>query len=356
MKLFGSYTGPPQSGSHSSRGFLLRHPGLVLLGAARYSTPLRQRGLLRWHLCHDTFHQQERWTLAELFLRSQHTLFRGPSGLGRGSATGIAKAKVLLRRHAWLATVGNFFSVWLGLFYVAQMLGTVLGAVIFTLFSSDMKGFTHDLCSNGVWVGWSYGNALVDEFMLTCLLVFTVLQTALNSDFDCSSVASFAFGLAVFPGHSLLMPIDGAPSIRPDLTFQLSWRGSVNAGRTPSSTCEASGLGPQAVAAAAAARSLKGSVHRALSISAWRSHRTAGHTVNASSTPTPTPTPYHTTPLHSAPLHALHSTSNPPTPNPQSSLPLSLSPASSHHLSWVASLGWGSSAHSFVVGSSHQLC
>ena len=28
----------------------------------------------------------------------------------------------------------------------------------------------------------------------------------------------------------------------PDLTFQLSWRGSLEARRTPSSTCEASGL------------------------------------------------------------------------------------------------------------------
>ena len=45
--------------------------------------------------------------------------------------------------------------------------------------------------------------------MMTFLLVFTVLQTAVNSDFDYSSMACFAIGLAVFLGHSLLVPIDG---------------------------------------------------------------------------------------------------------------------------------------------------
>ena len=76
---------------------------------------------------------------------------------------------------------------------------TVLGAVIFTLLYSEEKGFMHDLGSNGVGVGWSHGTALVGEFMFIFLLVFTVFQTAANSDFDYSSIASFAFGLAVFP-------------------------------------------------------------------------------------------------------------------------------------------------------------
>ena len=105
------------------------------------------------------------------------------------------------------------------------------GAVILTLLHSEKKGFTHDLDSNGVVVGWSCGNALVCEFMLNFLIIFNVFQTALNSDFDYSSIASFACGLAVFPAHSLLIPIDGAPSIRPDLTSQLSCRGSLDARR-----------------------------------------------------------------------------------------------------------------------------
>ena len=122
------------------------------------------------------------------------------------------------------------------------MLRTVHGVVILTLLYYEDKGFTHDLGSNGDRVGRSCGNALVGEFRLTFLLVFTVLQMTANSDFDFSSMASFAIGLAVFPAHSLLIPIDGAPSIRPDLTFQLSWRGSLDAGGTPFSTCGAFGL------------------------------------------------------------------------------------------------------------------
>ena len=54
-------------------------------------------------------------------------------------------------------------------------------------------------------MGWSYGNALVGEFMFTFLFIFTVFQTAVYS--DCSSMASFAIGLAVFPAHALLIPL-----------------------------------------------------------------------------------------------------------------------------------------------------
>ena len=109
------------------------------------------------------------------------------------------------------------------------MLGTVLGAAILTLLYSEEKGLMHDPGSNRVGVEWSYRNALVGEFMFTFLHVFTAFQTAVNSDFDFASMASFAIGLAVFPGHSLLIPIDGAPSIRCGLTIQLSWLGSSGA-------------------------------------------------------------------------------------------------------------------------------
>ena len=54
----------------------------------------------------------------------------------------------------------------------------------------EEKGFMHDPGSNGVGVGWSYGNALVGEFMFTFLRVFTVFQTAANSDFDFSSMCA----------------------------------------------------------------------------------------------------------------------------------------------------------------------
>ena len=48
----------------------------------------------------------------------------------------------------------GIFSVWLGLLYfVAQMLGTVLGAAILTLLYSEKNCFTHDLGSNRGWDG-----------------------------------------------------------------------------------------------------------------------------------------------------------------------------------------------------------
>ena len=115
------------------------------------------------------------------------------------------------------------------LYFVAQMLRTVLGAVILTLLYYQKKGFTHDLSSNGDGVGWSWVNALVGEFMLTFLLVFTVLQTAFYSDLDFSSLVCITnwFGRVPEPLH--LIAIDGAPSIRPVLSFQLSGLGSPGA-------------------------------------------------------------------------------------------------------------------------------
>ena len=48
----------------------------------------------------------------------------------------------------------GIFSVWSGLLnFVAQMLGTVLGAVILILLYSEEKCFMHDLGSNGVGGG-----------------------------------------------------------------------------------------------------------------------------------------------------------------------------------------------------------
>ena len=116
----------------------------------------RCSGHLRWHLCRDTFHQQERWTEADLFQRSQHMLF-----------------------------------------------------------------FTRGLGSDGVGVVWNFGNALVGELLLTFLLVFSVLQTAFYSDLDFSSLVCFANWFGRVREPLLLIPIDGAPSIRPDLSFQL---------------------------------------------------------------------------------------------------------------------------------------
>ena len=87
-----------------------------------------------------------------------------------------------------------------------------------------------------------FGSALVGEFMLTFLLVFSVLQTAVYSDFDFSSLVCFANLFGRVPGPLPLILIDGC-SINPTRPFfQLSCRGSLDARRSSFSTCEASGF------------------------------------------------------------------------------------------------------------------
>ena len=73
--------------------------------------------------------------------------------------------------------------------------------------------------------------------MMAFLLVFTVLQTAVNSDFDCSLMACFAIGLAVFLAHALSIPIDEC-SINPTRSFGpafVAW--TTGRKRTLSRTC-----------------------------------------------------------------------------------------------------------------------
>ena len=61
------------------------------------------------------------------------------------------------------------------------------------------------------------------EFMVGFLLVFTVLESATNSDFDYATMACFASGLDVFLGRSLSSFRSlGARSIRQGLSDQLS--------------------------------------------------------------------------------------------------------------------------------------
>ena len=232
--------------------------GLDLLGVARYSTPLRQaqlscfakstdflvgEGHFEAHHktckcdaddaepCRDTFHQQGRWTEAELFQRSQYMLCHGEG----------------LHARSWF----QMESGWDGVF----------------------------------------GNTSVGEFMLTFLLLFSVLHTAANPDFDFSSLACFAIGLAVFlcPSSSfrLLVLHLSDQFLRSSCRAVDLWTQEGHLSAHVRFMVWTIGRCSQVV------RSLRGSVHRALFVSAWSSHRTAGHTVNASSTTTPTTT--HTT-------------------------------------------------------------
>ena len=65
--------------------------------------------------------------------------------------------------------------------------------------------------------------SVVEEFVMAFQLVFTVLESAVNSDFDFSTTACFGIGLDVFLGRSLSsFRSMGTPSIRQDLSVQLS--------------------------------------------------------------------------------------------------------------------------------------
>jgi glycerol uptake facilitator-like aquaporin len=83
---------------------------------------------------------------------------------------------------------------------------------------------TGGLGANGLQLpSITVGNALVVEIMGTALLVFTVLESAVNSKAITSgtskmSLAPIPIGLAVFVAHIVLIPVTGC-SINPTRSF-----------------------------------------------------------------------------------------------------------------------------------------
>lgn len=103
--------------------------------------------------------------------------------------------------------------------FVAQMLGSVTGALILDMMCPAEKDKTGGLGSNSVQAGYSQMNALVAEIMGTFLLLFVVLETAVNpNSVDNRSLACVAIGFAVFLAHVVMIPIDGC-SINPTRSF-----------------------------------------------------------------------------------------------------------------------------------------
>jgi len=102
---------------------------------------------------------------------------------------------------------------------LAQMLGSVFGALILTVMYPKGKDLTGGLGSNGIGEGWKVESALAGETAMTFLLMYTVLETAVNPATQATrSLACIAIGLAVFLAHSVLIPIDGC-SINPTRSF-----------------------------------------------------------------------------------------------------------------------------------------
>jgi len=111
-------------------------------------------------------------------------------------------------------------SFWQGVCnFLAQMLGSVLGAAVLKVMYPAPKDLTGGLGTNSVADGWTQLGALIGEFMGTFLLMFVVLETAVNDASKAnSSLAPLAIGLSVFLAHSVLIPIDGC-SINPTRSF-----------------------------------------------------------------------------------------------------------------------------------------
>jgi glycerol uptake facilitator-like aquaporin len=95
---------------------------------------------------------------------------------------------------------------------LAQMLGSIMGAIILMSIFPEDKDQTLVLGANIVEDGWSNLNACIGEMIMTFLTVFVVLQTG-------HLAFSFAIvGCTVFIAHSLLIKVDGC-STNPTRSF-----------------------------------------------------------------------------------------------------------------------------------------
>jgi MIP family channel proteins len=103
--------------------------------------------------------------------------------------------------------------------FLAQMAGSITGALLLTMIIDEEKDKTGGIARNKVSQGYSNVNALFGEATMTFLLMFVVLETAINPATESNRVmACVAIGFAVFLAHSVLIPIDGC-SINPTRTF-----------------------------------------------------------------------------------------------------------------------------------------
>lgn len=97
---------------------------------------------------------------------------------------------------------------------IGQVLGAITGAFVLTAMHTEASDATHGLGTNAAPEGQKL-NALVGEVFMTFLLVFTVLETAVNPASKANrEFAALAIGFSVFLAHSVLIPIDGC-SINP---------------------------------------------------------------------------------------------------------------------------------------------
>merc|ERR1719253_180475 len=100
-----------------------------------------------------------------------------------------------------------------------QLVGAVLGSSLtMAVFPADCDK-TGGLGTNAVAGGFTLIQALIGEIVGTFILVFVVLETAIDPATSANrALACLAIGIAVFLAHSVLIPVDGC-SINPTRTF-----------------------------------------------------------------------------------------------------------------------------------------
>lgn len=117
---------------------------------------------------------------------------------------------VLARQLSPTQALGNF---------AGQLLGSLTGAAYLALLVPPEADLTGGLATNAVSPRFQPWMALFGELAATFLLVYVVLEAAVNPRTkDYRINAPIAIGLAVYLAHSILIPVDGC-SINPTRSF-----------------------------------------------------------------------------------------------------------------------------------------
>jgi len=103
--------------------------------------------------------------------------------------------------------------------FFAQLSGSLAGAALVALCVDKDKDSTGGLGANALAEGYDWHQGFIAEILMTFLLMYVVLQTAVNPASDRNrSTACIAIGFAVYIAHSVLIPITGC-SINPTRSF-----------------------------------------------------------------------------------------------------------------------------------------
>jgi len=117
-----------------------------------------------------------------------------------------------------LVVAGHLSPVQGAVNFIAQMAGALTGGGFLAAVITPAKDGTCNLGCNQISDGYQEWNALWGEIIMTGLLMFTVLETAVNPKQGFKHQAPLAIGFSVFLSHMVLIPIDGC-SINPARTF-----------------------------------------------------------------------------------------------------------------------------------------